>query len=167
MSFNFFATKIPSKLANLTYLRVLDLTRSNLQGHIPYLPQVKILYLGNNSDLTVDLHSMFAIGSIPPSIGNFTSLVKFRAYNSFIQGQIPTSMMNLSRLEHLFLDMNNMSGEISSSISNLKSLQFLSLMQNSFHGPIPDTICTISSEVSRLSSQLFYRKLTGLHRPSP
>ncbi|KAE8683441.1 putative nucleic acid binding protein [Hibiscus syriacus] len=161
MSFNFLATKIPTKLANLTYLRVLDLTRSNLQGHIPYLPQLKILYLGNNSDLTVDLHSMFAvpwprlesidissthvIGSIPPTIGNTTSLVEFVAYNSFIQGQIPTPMMNLSRLEYLSLDMNYMSGEISSSISNLKSLQFLSLMQNSFHGPIPETICTISS----------------------
>ncbi|XP_039023301.1 systemin receptor SR160-like [Hibiscus syriacus] len=161
MNFNFLATKIPSKLANLTNLRVLDLTRSNLQGHIPYLPQLKILFLGNDSDLTVDLHSMFAvpwpilewidisstrvIGSIPPSIGNITSLVAFIGYNSFIQGQIPTSMMNLSRLEYLSLDMDYMSGEISSSISNLKSLKFLSLMQNSFHGPIPETICTISS----------------------
>ncbi|KAK8572275.1 hypothetical protein V6N12_028331 [Hibiscus sabdariffa] len=161
MRFNFFTTKIPSKLTNLTYLRVLDLTRSNLQGHIPYLPQVKKLLLGNNSDLMVDLHSMFAvpwprlesidisstrvIGSIPPSIGNITSLVTFIAYDSFIQGQIPTSMMNLSRLENLFLHMNNMDGEIPSAISNLKSLQFLSFMYNSFYGLIPDTICTISS----------------------
>ncbi|KAG8499410.1 hypothetical protein CXB51_005919 [Gossypium anomalum] len=161
MDYNFLASKIPSKLANLTSLSVLDLTRSNLQGHIPYLPQVKTLHVGNNSDVMVDPHSMFAvpwprlesidissthvIGSIPPSIANITSLVDFIAYNSLIQGRIPASMMNLSRLEMLSLDMNNISGEISPSISNLKSLQVLSLLQNSFHGLIPDTICSISS----------------------
>ncbi|KAK5840423.1 hypothetical protein PVK06_009323 [Gossypium arboreum] len=161
MDYNFLASKIPSKLANLTSLSVLDLTRSNLQGHIPYLPQVKTLHVGNNSDVMVDLHSMFAvpwprlesidissthvIGSIPPSIANITSLVDFIAYNSLIQGRIPASMMNLTRLEMLSLDMNNISGEISPSISNLKSLQLLSLLQNSFHGLIPDTICSISS----------------------
>ncbi|XVF37073.1 hypothetical protein REPUB_Repub19eG0114100 [Reevesia pubescens] len=160
MDFNFFASKIPSKLANLTSLSVLDLTKSNLQGHIPYLPQLKELSVGNNSGLMVNLPSMFAvpwpqlkyidissthaIGSIPPSIANSTSLVYFIAYNSLIQGQIPASMMNLSRLEQLFLDMNNLTGEISPSISNLKSLQYLSLIQNSFYGSIPNTICSIS-----------------------
>ncbi|TYH82936.1 hypothetical protein ES332_D02G096500v1 [Gossypium tomentosum] len=161
MDYNFLASKIPSKLANLTSLSVLDLTRSYLQGHIPYLPQVKTLHVGNNVDVMVDLHSMFSvpwprlesidissthvIGSIPSSIANITSLVDFIAYNSLIQGRIPASMMNLSRLEMLRLDMNNISGEISPSISNLKSLQVLSLLQNSFHGLIPDTICSISS----------------------
>ncbi|XP_022765890.1 probable LRR receptor-like serine/threonine-protein kinase At4g36180 [Durio zibethinus] len=161
MDFNFIASKIPSKLANLTSLSVLDLTRSNLQGHIPYLPQLKDLYVGSNSDRMVDLHSMLAvpwpqlesidmsstqvIGSIPPSIANITSLDDFIAYNSLIQGQIPASMMNLSSLEQLFLDMNSFTGEISPSISNLKSLHYLSLIQNSFKGSIPDTICSISS----------------------
>ncbi|PPD94320.1 hypothetical protein GOBAR_DD08648 [Gossypium barbadense] len=161
MDYNFLASKIPSKLANLTSLSVLDLTRSYLQGHIPYLPQVKTLHVGNNVDVMVDLHSMFSvpwprlesidissthvIGSIPSSVANITSLVDFIAYNSLIQGRIPASMMNLSRLEMLRLDMNNISGEISPSISNLKSLQVLSLLQNSFHGLIPDTICSISS----------------------
>ncbi|XWS25037.1 hypothetical protein CRYUN_Cryun27aG0036500 [Craigia yunnanensis] len=161
MGFNFIESQIPNKLANLTSLSVLDLTRSNLQGYIPYLPQLKELYVGNNSDLMVDLHSMFAvpwpqlesidisstqvIGSIPPSIANITSLVDFIAYNCLIQGQIPASMMNLSMLEQLSLDMNNLTGEISPSISNLKSLQYLSLIQNSFYGSIPNTMCSISS----------------------
>lgn len=161
MDYNFLASKIPSKLANLTSLSVLDLTRSNLQGPIPYLPQVKTLHVGNNSYVMVDLHSMFAvpwprlesidissthvIGSIPPTIANITSLVDFIAYDSLIQGRIPASMMNLSRLEMLRLEINNISGEISPSISNLKSLQILSLIQNSLHGLIPGTICSISS----------------------
>ncbi|KAK8308861.1 hypothetical protein V6Z12_D02G089100 [Gossypium hirsutum] len=181
MDYNFLASKIPSKLANLTSLSVLDLTRSYLQGHIPYLPQVKTLHVGNNVDVMVDLHSMFSvpwprlesidissthvIGSIPSSIANITSLVDFIAYNSLIQGRIPASMMNLSRLEMLRLDMNNISGEISPSISNLKSLQVLSLLQNSFHGLIPDTICSISS-LWCLSRQLFHRKHSKLHRPA-
>ncbi|XVF64422.1 hypothetical protein PTKIN_Ptkin09bG0168100 [Pterospermum kingtungense] len=161
MNSNFIASQIPSKLANLTSLSVLDLTRSNLQGHIPYLPQLKGLYLGNNSDLMVDLHSIFTvpwprlesidvssthvIGSIPSSIANITSLVDFIAYDCWIQGQTPASLMNLSRLEQLYLGMNNLTGEISPLISNLKSLQYLSLIQNSFSGSIPYTICSISS----------------------
>ncbi|KAG4157628.1 hypothetical protein ERO13_D02G074400v2, partial [Gossypium hirsutum] len=154
MDYNFLASKIP------------NLTRSYLQGHIPYLPQVKTLHVGNNVDVMVDLHSMFSvpwprlesidissthvIGSIPSSIANITSLVDFIAYNSLIQGRIPASMMNLSRLEMLRLDMNNISGEISPSISNLKSLQVLSLLQNSFHGLIPDTICSQLNDLSHL-----------------
>ncbi|XVF64421.1 hypothetical protein PTKIN_Ptkin09bG0168000 [Pterospermum kingtungense] len=161
MDFNYISSQIPSKLANLTSLSVLDLTRSNLKGHIPHLPQLKELHVGNNSDLMVDLHSMFAvpwpqlesidvsstqvIGSIPPSIANITSLIDFIAYNCLIQGQIPASMMNLSRIEVLVLDMNNLTGEISPSISNLKSLQYLSLIQNSLFASIPSTICSISS----------------------
>ncbi|KAK8365861.1 hypothetical protein V6Z12_A02G082900 [Gossypium hirsutum] len=132
MDYNFLASKIPSKLANLTSLSVLDLTRSNLQVPWPRLE-------------SIDISSTHVIGSIPPSIANITSLVDFIAYNSLIQGRIPASMMNLTRLEMLSLDMNNISGEISPSISNLKSLQLLSLLQNSFHGLIPDTICSISS----------------------
>ncbi|XVE60207.1 hypothetical protein DITRI_Ditri05aG0109300 [Diplodiscus trichospermus] len=161
MGYNFIESQIPTKLANLTSLSVLDLTRSNLQGRIPYLPQLKGLYVGNNSDLMVDLHSMFAfpwpqlesidisstqvIGSIPSSIANISSLVNFMAYDCSIQGQIPASMMDLSRLEQLLLDMNNLTGEISTSITNLKSLQYLSLIQNKFSGFIPNTICSISS----------------------
>ncbi|TYJ45746.1 hypothetical protein E1A91_A02G077600v1 [Gossypium mustelinum] len=132
MDYNFLASKIPSKLANLTSLSVLDLTRSNLQVPWPRLE-------------SIDISSTHVTGSIPPSIANITSLVDFIAYSSLIQGRIPASMMNLSRLEKLRLDMNNISGEISPSISNLKSLQLLSLLQNSFHGLIPDTICSISS----------------------
>lgn len=43
MDFNIIASEIPRNLANLTSLLILDLTRSNLQGHIPYLPQLKVL----------------------------------------------------------------------------------------------------------------------------
>ncbi|GLU07119.1 hypothetical protein SLE2022_240900 [Rubroshorea leprosula] len=161
MGFNFLRTQIPLELANLTSLSVIDLTRSSLQGSFPYLPQLKGLLLGNNSDLIIDLHYMFAfpwpqlevidisstqvIGTIPPSIGNITSLREFLAPNCSIQGQVPTSMMNLSQLEFLMLGVNNLNGRLSPSISNLKSLQRLYLVENSFEGSIPDTICSIST----------------------
>ncbi|KAE8714316.1 hypothetical protein F3Y22_tig00110198pilonHSYRG00168 [Hibiscus syriacus] len=113
MSFNFFATKIPSKLANLTYLRVLDLTRSNLQGHIPYLPQVKILYLGNNSDLTVDLHSI--------------TLFMDRYRTRFVP----------FHLRYLDLAVNSFTGNLPDCIGHLHNLSCLSVGSNNMNGSIP------------------------------
>ncbi|KDP27049.1 hypothetical protein JCGZ_20984 [Jatropha curcas] len=160
MDFNSLTSEIPVQLTNLTSLLALDLTSSNLQGPIPYLPQLVGLHLGK-TNLTVDLKSMFSvpwpkleildirstqvIGSIPPSIGNTTSLVSFVAYNCFIGGKIPSSMTNLSHIERLLLDFNRLVGELPPSISNLKSLKVLSLMQNSLQGNIPDSICNIPS----------------------
>ncbi|GLT31725.1 hypothetical protein SLA2020_064400 [Shorea laevis] len=161
MGFNFLRTQIPLELANLTSLSVIDLWRSSLQGSFPYLPQLKELNLGNNSDLIINLHNMFAFpwpqlevidisstqvnGTIPPSIGNITSLREFAAFDCSIQGQVPTPMMHLSHLEFLMLGGNTLNGRLSPSISNLKSLQLLYLLENSFEGSIPDTICIISS----------------------
>ncbi|KAF2314331.1 hypothetical protein GH714_025432 [Hevea brasiliensis] len=160
MDFNSFTSQIPVHLVNMTSLLALDLTTSNLEGTIPYLPQLKELYAGKTS-LTIDLKSMFAvpwpqleildirstqvIGSIPPSFANTTSLLSFVAYNCFVEGSLPSSMTNLSRLERLQLDFNRLAGQIPATISNLKSLELLSLMQNSLEGTIPDSICNISS----------------------
>ncbi|KAJ0082683.1 hypothetical protein Patl1_11665 [Pistacia atlantica] len=41
MDFNSFTSTLPNELANLTFLSKLYLTKSNLQGPIPYLPQPK------------------------------------------------------------------------------------------------------------------------------
>jgi len=161
MGYNYLSSAIPKELANLTSLSVLDLGSSNLQGSVPYLPQVKELSVGNNPRIKIDLSLMFEFtwshlekldisftqvnGSIPNSLSNTSSLIDFWASSCLIHGSIPRSLYNLSKLENLFLDVNYITGHLSTSISNLQNLQYLSLCENSLQGPIPDSICKISS----------------------
>eukprot|EP00257_Ricinus_communis_P026634 XP_025014048.1 probable inactive leucine-rich repeat receptor kinase XIAO [Ricinus communis] len=92
LDFNPITSQIPVQLANLTSLSVIHFTGSNLQGPIPYIPQLQELHVGS-TDLTIDLKSMFSNpwprlksldirhtqvkGSIPPSISNTTSLISW------------------------------------------------------------------------------------------
>ncbi|XP_048235727.1 LRR receptor-like serine/threonine-protein kinase FLS2 [Ricinus communis] len=160
LDFNPITSQIPVQLANLTSLSVIHFTGSNLQGPIPYIPQLQELHVGS-TDLTIDLKSMFSNpwprlksldirhtqvkGSIPPSISNTTSLIRFVASGCLIEGVIPSSIANLSRMEILKLNINNLVGHLPPSINNMRSLQALSLIQNNLQGPIPDSICNVSS----------------------
>ncbi|CAL5363607.1 unnamed protein product [Camellia sinensis] len=161
MNTNSLTSLIPNQLGNLTSLSILDLKSCNLHGSIPYLPQLKELYVGNNLAVIVDLNSVFSvpwphlerleiqltqvIGSIPPSFGNTTSLVHFIADSCSIQGPLPSSITNLFKLQRLQLDFNNITGHLPLSISELKSLQFLYLAGNYLEGSIPNSICDASS----------------------
>lgn len=163
MDNNFINSPIPNHLANLTSLSTLDLSGSNLQGTLPYLPRIRTLNVGTNPSLAIDLSSMFGVfawphletldiqmtqGSQslrPDSFANATSLVTLSAASCSIEGPIPSSLYNLSKLEILFLDFNHITGDLSESISSLKSLRYLSLFDNYLNGPIPYSICRVSS----------------------
>ncbi|KAI8029937.1 MDIS1-interacting receptor like kinase 2 [Camellia lanceoleosa] len=159
MNTNSLTSPIPNQLANLTSLSILDLKSCNLHGSIPYLPQLKELYVGNNLAVIVDLNSVFSvpwphlerleiqltqvIGSIPPSFGNTTSLVHFIADSCSIQGPLPSSITNLFKLQRLQLDFNNITGHLPLSISELKSLRFTDLLNldvNILTGSLPSCI---------------------------
>ncbi|KAL1833961.1 hypothetical protein DCAR_0104096 [Daucus carota subsp. sativus] len=174
MDSNNISYQIPDQLANMTSLSELDLRNCNLLGSIPYLPQLKGLYLGYNYGLSIDLSSMFSVpwsrlerldiqfaqvgGSIPDSFANTTTLVSFVANNCSIQGSLPLSITNLSRLEILQLNDNNIRGHLPTTLSDMKSLWLLSLSQNFLSGSIPETICDMHS-LSYLN--LYYNQLTG------
>ncbi|XP_026431508.1 receptor-like protein EIX2 [Papaver somniferum] len=153
-------TSITNQIANLTSLSVLELSGCyNLQGSIPYLPQLKRLDIRGSNNLYVNLTSMFerqwlklqvlwmsstyVNGWIPSSISNAPSLVSFIASRCLIKGSLPTSITNLSRLEYLDLDFNDITGYVPPLGSNMKNLKHLSLSRNNLQGPIPDSICDI------------------------
>ncbi|PHU13624.1 hypothetical protein BC332_14829 [Capsicum chinense] len=130
----------------LTGVDVLDFSRNDLNGHIPYLPQLEELSVASNPAVTIDLVSMFAVpwsklilldicftrvgGTIPPSLSNSTSLTFFRADGCSIQGSIPSSITKLKKLSVLMLNENDITGQLPVSMSSLTTLQYLSLFQN-------------------------------------
>ncbi|KAM3268450.1 hypothetical protein P3S67_031391 [Capsicum chacoense] len=152
---------IPDMFSNLTALSVLDISGNDLDGHIPYLPQLEQLYVSNNPAMTIDLVSMFSAswsmlkfldksfthvgGTLPPSLSNSTSVTFFQADGCSIQGSIPSSVTKLKKLRTLTLNDNNITGQLPVSMSSLISLRYLSLIQNGLRGYIPTSICQILS----------------------
>ncbi|KAI3942259.1 hypothetical protein MKW92_006426 [Papaver armeniacum] len=161
MDSNPMISKIPIQLATFTSLSVLDLNNCQLQGSMPYLPQLQYLDVSVNKDLIVNLVLVFGqpwpklqflsitltnvVGTIPSSVSNASSLVHLLASHCSIRGSFPDSISNLSNLKYLDLSNNYLNGPIPNSISNLRNLQVLNLNENDLHGPIPKSICEVSS----------------------
>ncbi|KAA8517278.1 hypothetical protein F0562_017571 [Nyssa sinensis] len=153
MDSNVFTPPIPNQLANLSSLLIFGIKHSHLAGSVPYLPQLKELYVGSNHDISINLNSMFAVpwprlerldiqftrvfGSIPTSFSNTTSLVYFVADGCAIQGSIPPSIMNMT------------SGSIPEEITKLEKLQVMDFSNNKLSGPIPEKIDGMKMLTSR------------------
>ncbi|MFW5710116.1 MAG: immunoglobulin domain-containing protein, partial [Bacteroidota bacterium] len=71
-------------------------------------------------------------GSIPPEIGNLTSLKFLGIVESSINGNIPSEIGNLTNLKLLALENNHLEGTIPEVINNLTNLQNLYLRENQF-----------------------------------
>jgi hypothetical protein len=84
-------------------------------------------------------------GSIPPEIGNLTSLTELMLYANQLTGSIPSEIGNLNNLVYLFLDENQLTGEIPESFESLSQLTAFGLSENYLSGNIPEFICDIFS----------------------
>lgn len=89
------------------------------------------------SVVTLIIPSQGLSGTISPSIGNLTHLVKVLLQDNNISGPIPAELGKLPKLQELDLSDNLLTGEIPPSLSQLNSLQYLRLNNNSLTGPIP------------------------------
>ncbi|KAJ3115976.1 hypothetical protein HDU96_010699, partial [Phlyctochytrium bullatum] len=93
-SFRFNST-IPSTLANLTELELLDLTDCRLRGTIPAalstLKNLVVLNLGFNT----------ITGPLPREIGNFSRLEILGLDNNHLNGSLPYELGNLKNLTKL------------------------------------------------------------------
>ncbi|CAL9059520.1 putative leucine-rich repeat receptor-like serine/threonine-protein kinase At2g24130 [Musa acuminata AAA Group] len=120
-------------LANLTWIRRLDLSGNELSGHIPRefssLRRLKYLDLSYNN----------LFGAIPPSLAYLTSLRYLYLANNYFAGQIPASIFyNCTRLGQIDLSANELSGHIPSAAGiGLPVLSALNLYQNYFTGRLP------------------------------
>ncbi|XVF37075.1 hypothetical protein REPUB_Repub19eG0114300 [Reevesia pubescens] len=132
------STMWAKSISNLSKLRLLDLSNCGIYGEFR-VEQLLNLPLPWPQLESIDISSTHAIGSIPPSIANSTSLVYFTAYNSLIQGQIPATVMNLSSvssLRYLALGSNSFIGNLPDCIGQLHDLSCLEVRTNKMNGTI-------------------------------
>jgi Leucine-rich repeat (LRR) protein len=130
----------------------LDLSSNQLSGSIP--PQ-----LGNLTSLKkLNLHSNQLSGSIPPELGGLTKLTYLALSWNGLTGAIPLALSNLTNLQELLLYGNGLTGSIPPELSELTNLTGLYLGANFLSGSIPPELGTLSN-LTALS--LYTNQLSG------
>ncbi len=93
---------------------------------------------GNGRVTRLELPGNQLIGSIPPELGNLSSLETLYLSDNQLTGSIPPELGNLSSLETLYLSDNQLTGSIPPELGNLSSLETLYLGgNNGLTGPLP------------------------------
>ncbi|KAE8662264.1 hypothetical protein F3Y22_tig00113716pilonHSYRG00087 [Hibiscus syriacus] len=139
-------------IANLTFLRVIDLGNNSFDGLIPQevirLRRLEELILINNSFQ----------GELPRNLSRCSNLKVINLMGNALGGEIHAELGSLSRLQSLLLPINNFTGTIPPSLGNISSLLHFSLSWNHLEGNIP-------TELGQLSNlkflQLSFNKLSG------
>ncbi|KAF7063108.1 hypothetical protein CFC21_069638 [Triticum aestivum] len=155
---NWLFGKLPDAIGNMTSLKVLDVSFTNLNetGNLKNLCCLEILDLsGNlmNGDIAVlmeglpqcaweklqELHfrgNKF-MGTLPNVVGEFSSLRKLDLVNNNLVGAIPPGLMNLAHLTILDFSENQLNGNVPSEIGGLTALTYLGIDSNNLTGGIP------------------------------
>lgn len=150
---------ISPAIANLSSLRILDLSQNYFVGHIPkelgFLSQLGQLSLSWN----------FLEGEIPSELGSLHNLYYLDMENNHLKGEIPASLFcnGSHSLRYIDLSNNSLGGEIP--LNNecvLQELRFLLLWSNQLVGQVPQALSNstqlkwLDLESNMLSGELPY-----------
>ncbi|XP_031260881.1 LRR receptor-like serine/threonine-protein kinase EFR isoform X1 [Pistacia vera] len=112
-----------------------------------------------NGRVTIlNLESQNLVGSLPPSIGNLTSLTAFNLGNNSFHGEVPPEIGRLQHLQYLNITDNYFGGSIPMNLSLCTKLRVIDAADNQFIGQIPDQIDSLLKLVTLL---LPVNNLTG------
>ncbi|KAL8513107.1 hypothetical protein ACS0TY_019329 [Phlomoides rotata] len=109
----------------------------------------------------LNISNMGLSGTIPPPLGNLSSLVSLDLnYNGF-SGEIPEELGKLHNLQVLGMYSNHLSGAIPSAIFNISTLKTIDLASNELSGLLLSNLCDnlpflkeIDLSLNRLSGQI-------------
>uniref|UniRef100_A0A453A5Q1 non-specific serine/threonine protein kinase n=1 Tax=Aegilops tauschii subsp. strangulata TaxID=200361 RepID=A0A453A5Q1_AEGTS len=135
ISNNYLTGELPRGFLYLPALTTVELQSNYLTGHLPEDDSIpaeerKMLSLLNLSSNRFN-------GSLPSSVGIFSSLQTLLLSGNQLAGGIPPEVGRLKRLLKLDLSGNNLTGEVPGEIGECTSLTFLDLSVNQLTGAIP------------------------------
>ncbi|XP_022738738.1 probable LRR receptor-like serine/threonine-protein kinase At3g47570 isoform X2 [Durio zibethinus] len=111
----------------------------DLEGTIPP-------HIGNLSSLQIiDLSFNRLSGTIPGEIGYLTNVKNLNISYNHLTGHIPSRIGNCTLLEEINFSENNLTGALPPEIGNLSNLKALRVNNNVLRGIIPSTIFNISA----------------------
>uniref|UniRef100_A0A0E0G2R3 Receptor kinase-like protein Xa21 n=1 Tax=Oryza nivara TaxID=4536 RepID=A0A0E0G2R3_ORYNI len=95
-------------------------------------------------------------GSIPPCIGNLSSIASLDLSSNAFLGKIPSELGRLGQISYLNLSINSLVGRIPDELSSCSNLQVLGLWNNSLQGEIPPSLtqCTHLQQVILYNNKL-------------
>jgi Leucine-rich repeat (LRR) protein len=101
---------------------------------------------GKGTLLTILLESFQSLsGTIPPALGDFTSLTQIRLDANKLSGSIPPEIGNLANaLEQLRFENNKLTGSIPTEIGKLTKFTIVKMQGNKLTGPIPGTMTLLT-----------------------
>ncbi|KAL5975772.1 hypothetical protein ACLOJK_020099 [Asimina triloba] len=133
LSNNTFHGAIPGEIGRLFRLQYLILTNNTLSGEIP----VNLTYCWKLKHLRLDQNKL--VGSIPEELGSLSKLARLVLGPNDLTGTIPPSLGNLSSLRELFLVDNRLNGDIHADLSRLTNLVSFVVGGNDLSGTIPSS----------------------------
>ena len=104
--------------------------------------RVTALFLGGNS----------LAGTLPPEIGQLTSLQTLWLVGNNLSGTIPTQVGQMTNLFSLNLSSNNFTGIIPNEVGQLTNLNYLSLVGNDLVGPLPNDLINAPLSIFSINS---------------
>ncbi|XP_078182291.1 receptor kinase-like protein Xa21 [Carex rostrata] len=126
--------RISPSLANLTFLKSLNLSDNLLTGNIPtefgHLSRLQFLNLSVNN----------LAGNIPSTLGNCSNLEFLNMRHNNFQGTIPSNLMQCKKLRFINLRYNFLVGGIPPQFGFLELLELLDISKNNFTKSIPSTL---------------------------
>jgi hypothetical protein len=129
----FIPSTLPASIGNLSNLKTLKMSRTNLYGSIPET----ISNCREIEELVFWLNNL--TGFIPKGIGTLKSLFYLELNNNYFSG-IYDDFFNATSLRTLYLGQNLIYGSLSKRISNLVGLIDFDISTNRFYGTLPSTM---------------------------
>ncbi len=114
-------------------------------------PGTECNWYGVNCDITENYVTGLIVccnkltGSIPPELGNLSSLAELALHTNQLKGNIPSELGNLSNLTELVLYTNQLEGNIPAELGKLFNLKELILNNNYLTGSIPPELGNLSN----------------------
>ncbi|KAI3468175.1 hypothetical protein Pfo_024838 [Paulownia fortunei] len=135
---DFLPSLIPPEYGNLSKMKYIWMTQTNLLGEIPES-------FANLSSLEhLDLSENEMEGGIPSGLFLLKNLSRLYLYKNRFSGSIPQVIESLDIVE-VDLSMNNLTGRIPEDFGKLDTLEVLNLYANHLYGGIPSSVALISS----------------------
>ncbi|KAE8714132.1 protein IQ-DOMAIN 14-like isoform X1 [Hibiscus syriacus] len=144
-------SKFPSSFKNLTKLKTLWMSGTNLIGEIPdFIADMTALE-------QLDLSCNRLTGEIPNALFLLKNLKGIHLFDNKLFGEIP-QVIRASNLTAIDLSQNHLTGRIPSDVGKLEKLSSLVLFYNKLSGEIPESI----GQISTLEDvRLFGNRLSG------